>query len=98
MALRKNASKSRVYFYNKVNTDAEFKRRVSGLRGQRIGCAGNCKPGPCHLDVIVNHVNNLPADNNDNNGIDNSKQSKVSGMAKANLEGNGVMFSSDRET
>lgn len=49
--------KHRVYFYNKVNTDAEFKRHVSGLRGQRIGCPGNCKPGPCHLDVIVDYVN-----------------------------------------
>ena len=29
---------------------------------------------------------------------DNSKQSKVEDMAKAKLEGNGVMFSSDEET
>jgi hypothetical protein len=90
--------KRRVYFYIKLNTDAEFKRRVSGLRRQRIGCPGNCEPGACHLDVIVDYVNNLAADNNDNNGNNNSKQSRVADMAKANLEGNGVMFSSDKET
>jgi hypothetical protein len=46
----------------------------------------------------VDYVNNLAADYNDNNGNDNSKQSKVADMAKANLEGNGVMFYSDKET
>ena len=46
----------------------------------------------------MDYVNNLAADNNDNNGNDNGKQSKVADMAKANLEGNGVMFSSDKET
>lgn len=51
--------KHRVYFYIKLDTYAEFKRRVSGLRRQRIGCPGNCKPGPCHLEVIVDYVNNL---------------------------------------
>jgi hypothetical protein len=46
----------------------------------------------------VDYVNNLAANNNDNNGNDNSKQNKVADMAKDNLEGNGVVFSFYKET
>lgn len=41
----------RSYFLTKLARDAEFKRRVSELRGKVLGCF--CKPGPCHGDVIV---------------------------------------------
>lgn len=98
MALRKNASKSIESIFITKSILTQSLSNVSGLRGQRIGKPGNCKPGPCHLDVIVDYVNNLAADNNDNNGNDNSKHSKVADMVKANLEGNGVMFSFDKET
>lgn len=39
------------YFYERLATDAEFKRRVHELKGKRIGCY--CYPGQCHADVIA---------------------------------------------
>lgn len=46
--------KYREYFQARLLTDSEFKRRVEGLRGKVLGCF--CKPGPCHGDVIVEHL------------------------------------------
>lgn len=35
--------------------DPEYRRRVEGLRGQRLGCF--CKPAACHGDVIAEYLN-----------------------------------------
>lgn len=46
---------------NNVNRDKnpiELRRRaIAELRGKRLGCPGNCKPGPCHGDVYVELIN-----------------------------------------
>jgi len=52
----------RKYFYKRLETDPEFKRRVHELKGKRLGCF--CKPQPCHGDVIAEYLNNLPEDVN----------------------------------
>jgi hypothetical protein len=41
----------KAYFLERVEKDLEFRRRVLGLRGKRLGCS--CKPAACHGDVIV---------------------------------------------
>jgi hypothetical protein len=45
------------WFYNRINEDAEFRRRVSELKGKKLGCF--CKPNACHGDIIAEFVNNL---------------------------------------
>ena len=47
----------RKYFYNRMETDPEFKRRVHELKGKTLGCF--CKSYACHGDVIVEYLNNL---------------------------------------
>ncbi len=47
--------KYRVYFYNRIKTDPEFKKRVLELKGKVLGCF--CKPYPCHGDVIAEYLN-----------------------------------------
>lgn len=42
------------YFWNRLNSDAEFTRRIEELRGKVLGCF--CKPKPCHGDVIVEYL------------------------------------------
>ena len=39
------------YFWDRINRDPEFRRRVEALEGKRLGCF--CKPNPCHGDVIA---------------------------------------------
>jgi hypothetical protein len=46
------------YFYDRLGKDPEFKRLVHELKGKTLGCF--CKPAPCHGDVIVEYLNNLP--------------------------------------
>jgi len=41
----------RKYFYNRLDTDPEFKSRILGLKDKVLGCF--CKPKLCHGDVIV---------------------------------------------
>ena len=48
----------RMYFETRLATDPEFKRRVLGLRGKRLGCF--CKPADCHGDIIAAWVNAQP--------------------------------------
>lgn len=45
------------YFYNKLNTDPEFKRKIHELKGKVLGCF--CKPYACHGDIIANYLNSL---------------------------------------
>lgn len=46
-----NIAKFREWFWRRVNSDREYARCVSQLRGKRLGCF--CKPLPCHGDVIA---------------------------------------------
>jgi hypothetical protein len=45
------------YFADRIENDAEFKRRVLALRGKRLGCF--CKPNACHGDVIADWLNKM---------------------------------------
>lgn len=49
--------KFREYFYNRLESDPEFKMRVGKLKGKRLGCF--CAPKPCHADIIAEYVNGL---------------------------------------
>lgn len=39
-----------VYFYDRVESDPEFRQAVLACKGKRLGCF--CKPLECHGDVI----------------------------------------------
>lgn len=41
----------REHFFQRIETDPEFRRRVLELQGKVLGCF--CKPRPCHGDIIV---------------------------------------------
>jgi hypothetical protein len=47
----------RGWFYKRMETDPEFKRRVHELKDKTLGCF--CKPLACHGDVIAEYLNNL---------------------------------------
>jgi len=44
----------RKYFLNRLKIDAEFAKRIEGLKGKRLGCF--CKPEACHGDVIAEYL------------------------------------------
>lgn len=44
----------RNYFIDRIGKDAEFKRRVEGLRGKRLGCF--CAPAPCHGNIYITYL------------------------------------------
>lgn len=50
-----NIEDFKVYFYNRLEKDPEFKRRVVELKGKTLGCF--CSPRPCHGDVIAEYLN-----------------------------------------
>ncbi len=45
------------YFLKRLKVDAEFARRIIGLKGKKLGCF--CKPKACHGDVIVEYLDNI---------------------------------------
>jgi len=47
--------KYRAYFFERLKTDPEFRRRIHGLKGKTLGCF--CKPYPCHGDIIAEYLN-----------------------------------------
>lgn len=47
----------RNYFYTRLHTDAEFRKRIHALKGKRLGCF--CKPFPCHGDIIKEYLDTL---------------------------------------
>ena len=49
--------KFRVYFYDRLKTDAEYLRRVHELKGKTLGCF--CKPYPCHGDIIAEYLDTV---------------------------------------
>ena len=61
--LRENESRGatidryREYFYDRLETDPDFKDRIHELKGKTLGCF--CKPYACHGDVIAEYLNNL---------------------------------------
>lgn len=44
----------REYFYNKIDSDPQFKQAVLSLQGKTLGCF--CKPLACHGDVIKEYL------------------------------------------
>lgn len=42
------------YFYNRLETDVEFKKNILSLQGKTLGCF--CSPKPCHGDVIKEYL------------------------------------------
>jgi len=50
--------KYRRYFYDRLQNDPVFKKKVHELRGKVLGCF--CKPYSCHGDVIAEYLNSLP--------------------------------------
>ncbi len=44
----------KIYFYDRLQRDEEFKREVLKLKGRVLGCY--CKPKKCHGDVIVEYL------------------------------------------
>ncbi|MBI4815207.1 MAG: DUF4326 domain-containing protein [Deltaproteobacteria bacterium] len=47
------------YCGHRVEQDAEFRERVRGLHGKRLGCF--CAPGPCHGDILARWAAKLSA-------------------------------------
>lgn len=43
------------WFYDRLERDEEFKRRVHALKGKTLGCF--CKPKSCHVDIIADYLN-----------------------------------------
>lgn len=49
-----NIARFRVYFARRMQSDPEFKRRIEGLSGLRLGCF--CAPAACHGDVYKEYL------------------------------------------
>lgn len=49
--------KYRDYFYKRIESDVEFKRRILALKGKTLGCF--CKPEACHGDIIAEYLDSL---------------------------------------
>ncbi len=49
--------KFRVYFYNRLKIDDDFRLEVLELKGKVLGCY--CKPKACHGDIIVEYLNEV---------------------------------------
>ena len=47
----------RKYFYHRLSTDEEFRRRIGELQGKALGCF--CKPNPCHGDIIKEYLDRM---------------------------------------
>ncbi len=43
------------WFYQRLDSDPEFKRRIHDLKGKRLGCF--CHPKLCHGHVIADYLN-----------------------------------------
>ncbi len=47
--------KYKVYFYDRIAVDREFRRAVEALKGRRLGC----DPQSCHAEVIAAFVDGI---------------------------------------
>lgn len=45
------------YFYDRLQSDPEFKRKIHALKGKTLGCF--CKPYPCHGDTIKKYLDTI---------------------------------------
>lgn len=54
------------YFDERIKKDSEFRKRVEGLRGMRIGCF--CKPLECHGDVYVYWLDKMETEESSRKG------------------------------
>ena len=45
------------YFYQRLESDPQFRERIHALKGKTLGCF--CKPYPCHGDVICEYLNTI---------------------------------------
>lgn len=43
------------WFYERLSTDPDFKRRIHELKGKTLGCF--CVPKLCHGHIIVDYLN-----------------------------------------
>jgi len=50
-------SRYKVYFYDRLRRDKNFKEMVLRLKDQRIACW--CKPLACHGDVIAEYLDTM---------------------------------------
>ena len=57
MTREQSVERFRQYFEERIKNDPEYRKRVEGLRGKRIGCF--CKPLICHGDVYVEWLNKM---------------------------------------
>ena len=48
----------RIYFYERLKRDPEWKKLVEGLRGKKLGCF--CAPLSCHGHVIAEYLDHAP--------------------------------------
>ena len=71
-----NIDNFRIYFYDRIKNDLEYKRRVEELKGLTLGCF--CKEPfnkqpyvdiPCHVDIIKAYLDNLDKIVNQSLGI-----------------------------
>jgi hypothetical protein len=49
--------KYKVYFYNRIKNDPEFKSRIERLAGLTLGCF--CVPLKCHGHIIIEYLNSI---------------------------------------
>jgi len=49
--------KFKEYFYNRLQTDPQFSKRIETLKGKTLGCF--CKPNPCHGDIIKEYLDSI---------------------------------------
>ena len=50
----------RTYFYKRIESDENFRSRVSALKGQRLGCF--CYPLKCHGMVYIEYLEGISVD------------------------------------
>ena len=57
MAKGSTLGRYRKYFYHRLSTDKEFRKRIGNLQGKTLGCF--CKPDPCHGDIIKEYLDRM---------------------------------------
>jgi hypothetical protein len=62
----RNLEQYRKYFYDRLEIDGEFRRRIQALKGKTLGCF--CKPLPCHGDVIAEYLDKHESTSSDASG------------------------------
>ena len=63
MAKGSTLGRYRKYFYHRLSTDKEFRKRIGNLQGKTLGCF--CKPDPCHGDIIKEYLDRMAENANE---------------------------------